>query len=45
MLLGRDPSEPGLLDELYNACDYVGRRGLTMHALGGLDLALWDLRG
>ena len=45
VLLGRDPSEPGLWDELYNACDYVGRRGLTMHALGGLDLALWDLRG
>ena len=45
VLLGRDPSEPGLWDELYNACDYVGLRGLTMHALGGLDLALWDLRG
>jgi len=45
VLLGRDPRDPGLWDELYNACDYVGRRGLTMHALGGLDLALWDLRG
>lgn len=45
VLLGRDPGEATLWDELYNACDYVGRRGLTMHALGGLDLALWDLRG
>lgn len=45
VLLGRDPRDPGLWDALYNACDYVGRRGLTMHALGGLDLALWDLRG
>jgi len=45
VLLGRDPREPGLWQELYSACDYVGRRGLTMHALGGLDLALWDLRG
>lgn len=45
VLLGRDPCEATLWDELYNACDYVGRRGLTMHALGGLDLALWDLRG
>lgn len=45
VLLGRDPNEPTLWDELYDACDYVGRRGLTMHALGGLDLALWDLRG
>jgi L-rhamnonate dehydratase len=45
ILLGRDPSDTGLWDELYGACDYIGRRGLTMHALGGLDLALWDLRG
>jgi len=45
VLLGRDPGDPTLWNDLYNACDYVGRRGLTMHALGGLDLALWDLRG
>ncbi len=45
VLLGRDPGEPTLWDELYQACDYVGRRGLAMHAIGGLDLALWDLRG
>lgn len=45
VLLGRDPRDASLWDELYAACDYVGRRGLAMHALGGLDLALWDLRG
>lgn len=45
VLLGRDPRDIQLWSDLYNACDYVGRRGLTMHALGGLDLALWDLRG
>lgn len=45
VLLGRDPRDASLWDDLYQACDYVGRRGLTMHALGGLDLALWDLRG
>src|SRR6185312_13005951 len=45
VLLGRDPRDATLWDELYAACDYVGRRGLAMHALGGLDLALWDLRG
>jgi L-alanine-DL-glutamate epimerase-like enolase superfamily enzyme len=45
VLLGRDPRDASLWDELYAACDYVGRRGLTMHAIGGLDLALWDLRG
>ena len=45
VLLGRDPRDATLWDELYAACDYVGRRGLAMHALGGRDLALWDLRG
>jgi L-alanine-DL-glutamate epimerase-like enolase superfamily enzyme len=30
---------------MYEASDYVGRRGLVMHAIGGIDLALWDLRG
>ena len=45
VLLGRDPRDATLWDELYHACDYVGRRGIAMHAIGGLDLALWDLRG
>ena len=44
VLLGRDPRDPALWDDLYHACDYIGRRGLAMHAIGGLDLALWDLR-
>jgi L-alanine-DL-glutamate epimerase-like enolase superfamily enzyme len=30
---------------MYESTDYVGRRGLAMHAIGGVDLALWDLRG
>jgi len=30
---------------MFEATDYLGRRGLTMHAIGGLDLALWDLHG
>lgn len=45
VLLGRDPADLELWDELYAACGYIGRRGLAMHAIGGLDLALWDLRG
>lgn len=31
--------------KMYEATDYVGRRGIVMHALGGVDLALWDLHG
>jgi L-alanine-DL-glutamate epimerase-like enolase superfamily enzyme len=44
VLLGCDPSDPQVLwQRMYEATDYVGRRGLMMHAIGGVDLALWDL--
>ncbi len=46
VLIGSDPTDPeGLWDLMYEATDYVGRRGLVMHAIGGIDLALWDLKG
>ena len=46
VLVGCDPSDPReLWQRMYEATDYVGRRGLVMHAIGGVDLALWDLRG
>ncbi len=46
VLVGADPSDPvELWQRMYDSTDYLGRRGLTMHAIGGLDLALWDLRG
>jgi L-rhamnonate dehydratase len=46
LLVGRDPSNPEeLWDLMYDATDYVGRRGLMMHAIGGIDLALWDIKG
>ena len=46
ILTGADPSDPEQLwHRMYEATDYVGRRGLMMHAIGGVDLALWDLRG
>lgn len=44
LLIGRDPSEPAeLWDLMYEATCYVGRRGLMMHAIGGVDIALWDI--
>jgi L-rhamnonate dehydratase len=44
VLVGADPSDPtALWHRMYEATDYVGRRGLMMHAIGGVDLALWDL--
>ena len=46
VLIGADPSDPvQLWNRMFESTDYLGRRGLTMHAIGGVDLALWDLRG
>lgn len=46
ILVGADPADPEQLwHRMYESTDYVGRRGLMMHAIGGVDLALWDLRG
>ena len=46
LLIGQDPTDPERLWQLmYDATDYVGRRGLMMHAIGGIDLALWDIAG
>jgi L-alanine-DL-glutamate epimerase-like enolase superfamily enzyme len=45
-LLGRDPVlVSGLYDELYEATIYHGRRGLGIHALSAVDVALHDLAG
>jgi len=46
LLIGRDPSHPEeLWDLMYDSTCYVGRRGLMMHAIGGVDIALWDIAG
>ncbi len=46
MLLGRDPFPIGALwHELYEGTIYHGRRGLGLHALSAVDVALHDLVG
>jgi L-rhamnonate dehydratase len=46
VLVGRDPFEIGALhDELYTRTIYHGRRGLGIHAISALDIALHDLVG
>jgi L-rhamnonate dehydratase len=46
LLVGSDPTQPEELWRLmYDSTDYIGRRGLVMHAIGGIDIALWDIKG
>jgi L-alanine-DL-glutamate epimerase-like enolase superfamily enzyme len=45
-LIGRDPRDvEAIWDELYIGSAMTGRRGAGVHALGALDIALWDLVG
>jgi L-alanine-DL-glutamate epimerase-like enolase superfamily enzyme len=46
LLIGKDPFEiPALYDELYLATRFPGRRGIGIHALSAIDIALHDLVG
>ncbi|MCT7373499.1 mandelate racemase/muconate lactonizing enzyme family protein [Chelativorans salis] len=45
-LIGRDPLETEKIWlELYNLLRDQGQRGLTVTALSGIDIALWDIKG
>ena len=45
-LAGRDPADvESLWDLMYGLTRWYGRKGAAMSALGGVDIALWDLRG
>lgn len=46
LLLGRNPLDvTGLWEDLYRGSIYAGRRGAGIHALSGVDMALWDIKG
>ena len=45
-LVGMDPLDPELVwDRLYVGTAMTGRRGALVHALGAIDMALWDIAG
>ncbi|KAA9159062.1 mandelate racemase/muconate lactonizing enzyme family protein [Amycolatopsis acidicola] len=45
-LLGRDPRElTDIWDELYNRNREWGRKGISIAAISGIEIALWDLAG
>jgi len=46
VLIGQDPLDiEGLWRRMYMGSVYYGRRGAAMHAISGVDIALWDLTG
>ncbi len=46
LLIGRDPADvEAIWQELYVGTCMTGRRGALVHAIGAIDIALWDLRG
>ncbi|HZW30534.1 MAG TPA: mandelate racemase/muconate lactonizing enzyme family protein [Isosphaeraceae bacterium] len=46
VLIGEDPFRTEYLwHKMYRANIYAGRRGIGIHAMSGIDLALWDIKG
>ncbi|UCH24280.1 MAG: mandelate racemase/muconate lactonizing enzyme family protein [Trueperaceae bacterium] len=46
LVVGEDPfGYEYLWHKMYQASRYAGRRGLFIHAISGIDLALWDIIG
>ncbi|NIU07273.1 MAG: mandelate racemase/muconate lactonizing enzyme family protein, partial [Phycisphaerae bacterium] len=46
MLIGEDPDDiDGIWRRLYLGTAMNGRRGVVVHTMGAVDMALWDLRG
>ena len=46
MVIGEDPfCTEYLWHKMYRANIYGGRRGIGIHAMSGIDLALWDIKG
>ncbi|RAI42630.1 mandelate racemase/muconate lactonizing enzyme family protein [Rhodoplanes roseus] len=45
LALGQRVDDAGLPDRIERTLHNLGRTGPTVHAISGLDIALWDLRG
>ncbi len=46
LLIGEDPADiPRLWQRMYRGSLYYGRRGAVVHAISGIDIALWDIAG
>src|SRR5262245_15397415 len=46
LIVGEDPFQTEYLwNKMYQGNIYAGRRGIAIHAMGGIDMALWDIKG
>ena len=46
LLIGEDPLQTEFLwHKMYRENIYAGRRGIAIHAMSGIDMALWDIKG
>ncbi len=46
LLIGEDPFETERLwEKMYRSNIYAGRFGIAIHAMSGIDIALWDIKG
>lgn len=46
LLIGEDPFETEYLwDKMFRSNIYAGRSGIAVHAISGIDIALWDIKG
>jgi len=46
LLIGEDPFETERLwEKMYRSNIYAGRFGIAVHAMSGIDIALWDIKG
>jgi L-alanine-DL-glutamate epimerase-like enolase superfamily enzyme len=45
LVVGKEANDPALIPMLQRTLHNLGRSGPVVHAISGLDVALWDLRG
>jgi galactonate dehydratase len=46
LIVGDDPTRIELIwHKIFRSFTYMGSRGATTHAISGIDIALWDIRG
>src|SRR5690606_30085368 len=46
ILIGKDPLDPvARWNDMYEASRWYGRAGVALHAISGVDTALWDIVG